>query len=298
MLNIKTIRQKSTKSYRLFSLLWLLLCGQAVGSAPVATVDWTVAETLVGLGVMPIAVGDAKSYQHWVIEPKLADRVLDLGLRNQPNPEQLALLAGQSEMPLQFIHSDFYTANSALLGQFGRVDVVNFYQAGEVWQNVVQGTQKVADLIGTEAKPLLDRYWQKIAEIKPLVGAFFDRPIALVQFIDSRHLRIYGKNSLIGATLDHLGGVNAWQGEVNYWGFNTVEITALEKLPVNSRLVVIKPYPVNVPKGLQHNRLWTNLPLAKDPLILPAVWTFGAIPSALRFVERLQVAIETGGEGW
>lgn len=286
------------KCYRLLSLLWLFLCGQAVGSARLATLDWTVAETLVGLGAMPIGVGDAKSYQHWVIEPKLADRVLDLGLRNQPNPEQLALLTAQSNTPLHFIHSDFYAANSALLSQFGQVDVVNFYQSGEVWENVVQGTQKVAELIGQDAKPLLDRYWQKIAEIKPLVRPFFARPIALVQFIDSRHLRLYGKNSLIGATLAHLGGENAWQGEVNYWGFSTVEITALAKLPANTRLVVIKPYPVNVPKGLAHNRLWTTLPLANDPLILPAVWTFGAIPSALRFAERLQVAIETGGEAW
>ena len=39
--------------------------------AKFATVDWSVAETLLALGAPPLAVGDVQSYQTWVMEPKL-----------------------------------------------------------------------------------------------------------------------------------------------------------------------------------------------------------------------------------
>ena len=35
----------------------------------IATVDWTIAETLLALGVTPLAMGDVNSYRAWVGEP-------------------------------------------------------------------------------------------------------------------------------------------------------------------------------------------------------------------------------------
>ena len=119
-----------------------------------------------------------------------------------------------------------------------------------------------------------------------------------MQFIDTRHLRIYGENSLLGAVIQQLGFKNAYLPEVNYWGFQNIEITELAKLPKNTRFVVIKPYPHNIAAALTHNTLWQQLPLAKEPLILPAVWTFGAIPSAQRFVGIFANGLLHGGEAW
>ncbi len=39
----------------------------ADGTVPrIATVDWTIAETLLALGVTPLAMGDVESYRGWV----------------------------------------------------------------------------------------------------------------------------------------------------------------------------------------------------------------------------------------
>ena len=111
-------------------------------------------------------------------------------------------------------------------------------------------------------------------------------------------MRIYGENSLLGAVIQQLGFKNAYLPEVNYWGFQNIEITELAKLPKNTRFVVIKPYPHNIAAALTHNTLWQQLPLAKKPLILPAVWTFGAIPSAQRFVGIFANGLLHGGEAW
>src|SRR3712207_5977723 len=72
----------------------------------IATLDWTVAETLIALGEKPCAVGDVKSYQQWVGEPALPENTLDLGIRLQPNPEQIFLLT--QTVPPHFINSSFY----------------------------------------------------------------------------------------------------------------------------------------------------------------------------------------------
>lgn len=266
-----------------------------------ASLDWTVIETLIALGETPVAMGDVASYQRWVQIPQLPDHIVDLGLRMQPNPEQLfSLTNGNNATPLHFINTGFYQGASHTLGRFGQVDLVNFYQEGDAWHNIVQATQIIADIIGKpeQAEKIHSQVLQKIAQFRPLVAPFSERPVALVQFADSRHLRIYGENSPFGYVLKALGLQNSWTKPVNVWGFENIAITELAKLPPNSRLVAVKPYPANLANDLPHNTLWQTLPLARDPLILPAIWTFGGLPSAERFAEELAHALQKGGEQW
>lgn len=286
----------------IFSLFFANSLFAGEGQKRIATLDWTVAETLIALGEEPIAVGDVESYKKWVKEPVLSPSVRDLGIRLQPNPEQLLMLTNHLEaQPLHFINSGFYASATPLLSQFTRqIDIVDFYREGDAWQNVLEASEKVARLIGKpEAfKRLHQSYLQKITEIRPLVQPYADRPIILVQFIDSRHLRIYGKNSPFGAVLSHLGFENSWDGSQNNWGFTVIDLTQLTKLPKNSRFIIVKPYPANIASALKYNIIWQKLEMAKDPLILPEVWTFGGIPSAERFAEMLANGLLNGGEAW
>ena len=157
--------------------------------------------------------------------------------------------------PLTFIHSAFYAALNDKLAPYGNVYNVEFYKAGNAWENVVAATQEIGRIIDKPeaVQKLLENYSQDIAKYQPLLQPFTDRPVALVQFIDTRHLRIYGENSLLGAVIQQLGFKNAYLPEVNYWGFQNIEITELAKLPKNTRFVVIKPYPHNIAAALTHN---------------------------------------------
>ncbi|WP_419852267.1 iron-siderophore ABC transporter substrate-binding protein [Actinobacillus pleuropneumoniae] len=280
-----------------FLLFFVISCG--VKAKSFATLDWTVAETLIALGEKPVAVGDVKSYQQWVSEPALPNDTLDLGVRMQPNPEQILALK-QGDHDLHFINSSFYAQATATLEPFSTVTLVDFYTEGDAWQNIVSASRKVAFIADKQAEfeQLMTNYWQKMDEIRPLVQPYLERPIALVQFIDTRHLRIYAANSPFGAVLSQLGFHNAWGGSQNAWGFETIDVTQLAKLAPNSRLVVVKPYPANIGSALRYNTLWQHLAMAKDPLILPAVWTFGGIPSAQRFAEMFANGLLHGGEQW
>ncbi|PXZ38759.1 iron ABC transporter substrate-binding protein [Avibacterium paragallinarum] len=254
----------------------------------VATLDWTVAETLLGLGVSPVAVGDKQSYQNWVSEPALPQSVVDLGTRLQPNKELLAQLEIE-----HFPNGDMYfataQANLPYLSPVKAVERMNFYQAGDFWQNQLNATRQLAQNVGVDPQPLISKTETIFAAHKAQLAPFQPHPLLIVQFIDARHLRVYGEQSLPGAVLSHLGLQNAWQQAVNLWGFSQISLNQLAQFP-NAKLVVIKPYPQNVPTELANNSLWKQLPLAKDPLILPAIWTFGALPSA----QRLAVALSQG----
>ncbi|WP_267963604.1 iron-siderophore ABC transporter substrate-binding protein [Testudinibacter sp. TR-2022] len=286
------------------SLALLMLCSYrtfAQVNSPdlkVATLDWTVAETLLALGQPPIAVGDAESYRTWVSVPELPPHTLDLGTRLQPNQELLAKL-----QPDRFINSAMFSNLTPILQHADRrqqVDEVNFYREGEIWQNQLAATRELAKLIAKpqRAESLIQQTEQLFAQLKTQLTSYQNRTLLLVQFIDSRHLRVYGENSLFGAAIRQMGFHNAWTAPVTLWGSTNIGINQLAEFKDNPRLIVIKPYPVNVPTALEHNTLWQHLPLSKDPIVLPAIWTFGALPSAQRFALALADALQQGGEPW
>lgn len=295
------IKNSLKKLTALFGSLCAFYAVAGEPQAGYATVDWSVAETLITLDEKPLAVGDMQSYQTWVMEPKLPESTVDLGIRLQPNLELISTLSHSLQaQTLVFINSNFYASLNEKLRPYGEVYNVDFYKEGKAWENVVSATQRIGEIIHkpSAVERLLTQYQQDIQQLRPQLSDFTDRPVALVQFIDTRHLRIYGENSLFGAVAQQLGFSNAYQPEVNYWGFQNIEITELAKLPKNTRFVVIKPYPSNIAAALTHNTLWQHLPLAKEPLILPAVWTFGAIPSAQRFAHIFAEGLLHGGETW
>ena len=67
----------------------------AAGSLPkrVVALDWSLAETMLALGAVPLAVGEAPNYRTWLTEPRLPPQVVDLGLMTEPNLELLVQLA-------------------------------------------------------------------------------------------------------------------------------------------------------------------------------------------------------------
>ena len=117
-------------------------------------------------------------------------------------------------------------------------------------------------------------------------------PLLVVQFIDERHVRVFGRHSLFDAVMTRLGLRNGWQEQTNDWGFSVVSIEQFMTLPT-ARLVVVDPSPVGVSERLQEPGLWQHLPLVRQApvLHLPAVWSFGGVLAARRFADLLSDAL-------
>ena len=256
----------------------------------IATVDWTVAETLLALGVTPLAMGDVASYRAWVGEPALPAKVVDIGLRMQPNRELLAELK-----PDLILISPLMASLEPSLSRIAPVQSIALYEPdADLWQRLHEATRTIAALVGksAEAEQLLTALERDLARMKEQVPAD-TQPLLVVQFIDERHVRVFGRHSLFEAVMQRLGLRNAWQGETNAWGFSVVSLEQFLDLP-DARLVVVDPIPVGVGERLQEPGLWQHLPLVKQGKVmhLPAVWSFGGLLAARRFADLLSGALQ------
>ncbi len=261
-------------------------------SAPlprIATVDWTIAETLLALGVTPLAVGDAGPYQAWVGEPRLPAGVVDIGLRTQPNRELLAELK-----PDRILISPLAAPLAPTFSRIAPVSTIALYDGQtDLWQRLHEVTLTLARMVGktAEGERLLAGLDRDLASMQAGLPADLP-PLLVVQFIDERHVRVFGRHSLFDAVMTRLGLRNGWQEQTNDWGFSVVSIEQFMTLPT-ARLVVVDPIPVGVSERLQEPGLWQHLPLVRQApvLHLPAVWSFGGVLAARRFAGLLSDAL-------
>lgn len=255
----------------------------------VATLDWTIAETLVALGVTPQAVAQIDAYHDWVGEPPLPASVTDLGLRTQPNLELLASLE-----PDRILISPMFANLTPRLSRIAPVENLALYTPeGDTWEQMRELTRQVARLVDHPhaGERLIETTEAYLASLRHSLRDDHP-PLLLVQFMDERHVRVFGDNGLYQAALDRLGLANAWQRPTNAWGFSLVSLEAL--LDIDARLVVVEPLPVGVEEQLASSGLWQHLPSVRagTQITLPPVWSFGALPSAKRFATELVAALE------
>ncbi|MBF8221470.1 ABC transporter substrate-binding protein [Halomonas sp. 328] len=264
---------------------------QAEDDAPrLASLDWTLAETLVALGHPPVAVGQVPAYHAWVGEPALPDSVIDLGLRSQPNLERLAALA-----PEGILISPMFANLTPRLERIAPVSELALYAPGEAtWSQLLALTRALAARVEDPAagEALIDASEARLAQLREGLPEA-NEPLLIVQFMDARHVRVFGANGLFQAVLERLGLENAWTRPTNAWGFSLASLEELATL--EARLVVVEPYPRGVEARLADSGLWQHQPsVAADRVItLPPVWSFGALPSAVRFAELLANALES-----
>ena len=254
-----------------------------------ATLDWTLAETLVALEAPPLAVAQVEAYHAWVDKPALPATTIDLGLRSQPNLELLASLA-----PERILISPMFANLVPRLERIAPVESLALYRPGrDTWTEMRELTRSLGDLVGRPeaAERLIDKTEARLETLRGRLDGVAPA-LVMVQFMDSRHVRVFGDNGLFQAVLDRLGLDNAWSGPTNAWGFSLVGIEALVGL--EARLVVVEPYPAGVRDALTEGSLWGHLVEASEgaPIVLPPVWSFGALPSAARFAELLVGALE------
>ena len=258
----------------------------------VASLDWAVAETMLALGHKPIAIVDAASWNKFVVEPPLPAGIIDLGLATEINFELLAALK-----PDLIFTSPFVQQLEPALQRIGKTVEISVFEKSAVpfaqQQALTRtlgehlGRSEAAEVFLAGAEKQFNSYRNRISALHPL-------PVLLVNFMDGRHVRVYGGSGLYQNVLERIGIVNAWAGETNYWGYSTVGI---EKLATNRnlRLIAFEPIPPDTYPTLERSPLWSQLPFVRagNVSVLPPVLMFGAIPSALRFARLLVEHLES-----
>lgn len=261
--------------------------GAAV-SGPIVSLDYGLASTLLALGVTPAAIASLADWDRWVVEPKMPAGVVDLGTTNEINLEILASLK-----PALILTTPYLAPLKPRLEVISPVMEMTIYaQGGEALQRSIEATRLLAAAIGrqqqatdflTQSEQFFDDCASRVNKLKPL-------PLALVNFVDQRHARIYGGTGLYQNVMTRIGLRNAWTGPGNFWGFETIGLEQLATLDQSLRLIAFEPLiPPNILDNLQDSPLWTSLPFVKAGRVsvLPGTLMFGMVQEAERFARIL-----------
>ncbi len=260
----------------------------------IVSLDYGLSSTLLSLGLPPVGISDLADWGRWVVEPAMPDTVVDIGSAFEVNLEILLQLK-----PDIILTTPYLDELAPRLKPFGKIVRLEIFtpDSGPVLQSAIAATRKLSVEIAREreAEAFLSRS-----------EAFFDRcrqrlagkdlpSIALVNFMDARHLRIYSSPGLFHNVFERIGVRNAWTRQSNFWGFETIGIEDLAKIEdQNARLVAFDPVPPDVLPKLSESPLWNRLPFSRPGhlSILPAALMFGMVNEAVRFAGLLTDLLE------
>tara|TARA_R100000687_G_scaffold80734_1_gene76619 strand:+ start:648 stop:1583 length:936 start_codon:yes stop_codon:yes gene_type:complete len=262
----------------------------------VIALNWAATEALLLLGVTPIGVADRDGYNAWVREPELPEGVANVGTRVAPSLEAISELK-----PDLIVTSSEMAPAANLLERIAPTYVVSVYKQGSrPFEKASSMLTTLGEMLNREerAKSVLNDIDQTLqAQRHRLENAgLTDRPVALVNFLDDRHVRVYAPNGLFQRALNALGLENAWPHSGNYWGFSVVGLEALAPYQ-DSRIVVISPTLPGLSDTLANSPFWTYLPpVQRDQVYqIDPVWPFGGVFPVKRLATLLADGLLAGG---
>ncbi|ARQ14227.1 iron(3+)-hydroxamate ABC transporter substrate-binding protein FhuD (plasmid) [Rhizobium etli] len=264
------------------------------GDANVVSLDYGLASTMLALGSVPRAIASLRNWSEWVVEPAMPSGVVDIGTTAEINLEVLTSLR-----PSLVLTTPFLAALDEKLSRIAPVEIFTVYaENGEALDRSYAETLRLGAMIGRqrEAEAYLARADATFGRLRDRMKSLSTRPVAVINFIDQRHARIYGGPGLYGGAMRRVGIENAWKGEASYWGFQTIGLEQLAELDEEAHLVVVSPLlPPDVLTRLSESPLWTSLPFVRRQKIsvVPGVLMFGMVQEALRFSTLMVDVLET-----
>jgi iron complex transport system substrate-binding protein len=259
---------------------------ERIAQPRVAVLDWGLTSTVLSLGITPAGIAEIDLYRRWADDFPIPSHVQDVGLRTEPNLEVLAALK-----PDLILTTPFSESVRPLLERIAPTrSYATYTPDGQPLNRSMQVLRDIARELRAEAQAedVITKAETTFAAARRNLAGHSIPPLLLAGFVDGRHVRIYGANSLFGDVLDRLGLRNAWNRPTNFWGYTLVGIHELAAYP-DAQLLAVAPIPADAPLNTAGKGLWQNLPFVRAGRVgsLPTAWAFGDVSSAERFAHSL-----------
>ena len=254
----------------------------------VITLDWTLTETVISLGIQPQGIADVSGYRTWVSQPKLGPNVIDVGKRREPNIGRIAEL-----QPDVILISGYMTPFYQELKKIAPVLVYSVYNTDkEPLLSAMSITRSLGSLFGKQSnaenviqqteghlKENADKIKMKNIQTKPLL---------FVRLMNEGTLRIHSQGSLVQSVIDKMNLKNDWHEETNIWGFTT---TSVEKIANHQQanVLIFGPLMDDERELLSKSPLWQEMRFTQTNSVyeLPVIWSFGSLISAQRLSDSI-----------
>lgn len=271
-----------------------LLPGAGRAAAPayrrIAVIDWAALETVLALGVVPVAATELLQFRRVAVEPAVPDSVIDLGLRGAPNYEALTLAE-----PDLILTSNYYEGQRPSLERVAETLSLSIYSPGvPPYPGAADAAATLGRLLTREAQAtaVVEGTAEEIGRLRASLQGVVRRPVLVINFGDARHFRAFGSDSMFGDVLRRLGLRNAWTIESRYSAAAPLGIEALARLPEAS-VIVVPPVPPDAARAMIDSALWQALPMVRGGGVsmIGPVNHFGGLPTALRFARLVSAAL-------
>lgn len=265
---------------------------QAQTAPRIAAIDWAMLETVVALGVTPVAATELIQFRKDAVEPPVPAEVTDLGLRGAPNFELLHL-----SRPDLILISPFYTRYTGRLEAIAPVFSLPFYVKGEPpFAKALSAVSALGKKLGKidEAQKVLDETARSLETMRERLAAFAARPTYIINIGDARHFRAFGADSMFGDILDRLGLPNAWKDRSQFTFAAPVPLENLAETP-EARIVIVSDIPVEARQSLRNSVIWQSLTPVRENRVtmLENINPYGGITAGMRFARLLTEALTT-----
>ncbi|CAN5689192.1 hypothetical protein BH24CHL1_BH24CHL1_00610 [soil metagenome] len=267
----------------------------------IVVLEWTYAEDLLALGIQPDGVADVEGYRAYLnIQPELADDVVDVGTRQEPSLEAITALEPDLIIGVQFRREAIYDTLSSIaptllfnpypedqtITQFDEMETT-FMTIADAVSRVDEGTAVLEEMQAAfdEASAELEAAGQGEQEFL-LVQAFTAQ--------ESPQMRVFIDSSMAVQILQAIGLENAWEGEFDVYGFNTVGIEALTEVDDANFLYMVQAEDDVFANQWQDNPVWNGLAFVEEGRTYPLggdTWPFGGPLSAALLANTVVAAL-------
>jgi iron complex transport system substrate-binding protein len=269
----------------------------------VVCADWTSAEIVLALGVVPVAVGDRDTYRNWVgAGDDLPSAVAEIGARYEPSLEKIAAL--KPDLIVQ--ESGELVKGRDKLEAIAPTAGLDAYALSKAspnteWAAMRDATLKLGKLLGkdAEAKALLARMDAAIAaqaERIKTAGRAGDSVVLTQTSVGGKPAtRLFDDGSEMVEVVRKLGLVNGFHGKHEDYSFTEVGLEGLRQVGDTDWLLTLAQKKdtkeeLNAFGAWKDNPVYKQLPVVKAGRVHEIGgdnWTWGGPLSAIRLAERI-----------
>ncbi|ASK63849.1 ferrichrome ABC transporter substrate-binding protein [Virgibacillus phasianinus] len=239
----------------------------------IVVLEWWFAEHLLALGIQPAGVPNIDEYNNWInIEKDLADSVVDVGTRQEPNLEAISRLNPDLIVAAKFRHENIIEqlkdiAPTITFAPYSEDASENLYN--EVMSEF-ETLATIVDKEETAKKRIteLNEFYEEQKKRVDKAGLKGAEYIAALAYStqNSPVLRLYTDNSIVAQVMSRLGFKNAYESnKVEQYGFTEAGVEALQNFQrENLQFLYITQENDNVFENqLKGNPVWEELSFVK-----------------------------------
>jgi len=258
----------------------------------VVTIENSMTETVVTLGVQPVGVTDIELYNARVnLSIPLSEDAVDVGSRQEPNLEIIASLEPDLIIAASWRVAEIYDELSAIAPTITFEGSSSLEIMEDYFTTIATSLNREA-----EARQILDDMYQYFEDASAAIAAADIDPqfiLSMTWYADSvATFRLHTDNAFPIEILEQIGLENTWDGEINPNGFSVVGIEALGEIEDTNFLFITDPESAPF---YEESEIWNALPLVESGnahRLNDDLWLFGGPLSAQRLVEAVLEALD------